>query len=162
MTKTEANKMLFDARTVEKTREALAAGADVNAKDVEGVTPLMYAETPGQTRLLIAAGADVNAKDVSGATVSDVWHSYPEIGERWRDNQLIEGEKVLRYEKIEEMIKRLQSTGRSLKGKKSGAVFADAIAKMKRSGKIKGDVTPTMAKKLRTQWMKDMASNGKK
>ena len=58
--------------------------------------------------------------------------------------------------------KHLKSATKSVKGKKSGVVFADAIAEMKRSGKIKGDVTPEMAKKLRTQWMKDMKSNGKK
>ena len=47
-------------------REALAAGADVNAVDVFGWTSLMYAARFGHeacVKLLLAAGADVNAVD---------------------------------------------------------------------------------------------------
>jgi ankyrin repeat protein len=45
-------------------------GADVNAKDGEGKTPLMYAAeasvSPEVVKALIAAGADVNAKEAHG------------------------------------------------------------------------------------------------
>ena len=47
-------------------REAIRLGADVNAKDKFGSTPLHYAALIGQARtveLLISKGADVNAKD---------------------------------------------------------------------------------------------------
>ena len=46
-------------------------GADVNAKDDSGDTPLHWAAFTGArkiTRMLIAAGADVNAKDSEGWT----------------------------------------------------------------------------------------------
>ena len=51
--------------------KAIADGADVNAKDKVGVTPLTYATFKGAkeiTELLITTGADVNAKDVDGRT----------------------------------------------------------------------------------------------
>jgi hypothetical protein len=44
----------------------IGGGADVNAKDVSGKTPLHWAVTAEQTeivRILLANGADVNAKD---------------------------------------------------------------------------------------------------
>ena len=41
----------------------------------------------------------------------------------------------------------------------SGAVFADAIAKMKLAGEIEGDVTPDRAKKIITKMMRDRALN---
>src|SRR5947208_15070131 len=50
---------------------ALAKGADVNAKDSHGVTPLMCSAVVGsadEMKLLIDAGADVNAKNTFGAT----------------------------------------------------------------------------------------------
>lgn len=47
----------------------IAKGADVNAKDKQGVTPLTFAiltQKPALAELLIAKGADVNAKDDHG------------------------------------------------------------------------------------------------
>ena len=52
----------------------IAKGADVNAKDVVGGTPLHKAARSGQeevAELLIAEGADVNAKDDFGRTPLD-------------------------------------------------------------------------------------------
>ncbi len=48
------------------------AGADINAKDGYGVTPLSYAAISGSLetlRMLLKNGADVKAKDVDGRTV---------------------------------------------------------------------------------------------
>jgi ankyrin repeat protein len=57
-----------DAKKVE---ELLSKGANVNAKDVDGFTPLMEASVEGSTevvKLLLAKGADVNAKNEDGDT----------------------------------------------------------------------------------------------
>lgn len=54
-----------------KVKKLLANGADVNAKQKDGVTPLMQAAWKGQTEIaemLLAKGADVNAKDKNGMT----------------------------------------------------------------------------------------------
>ncbi|MFA5135565.1 MAG: ankyrin repeat domain-containing protein [Patescibacteria group bacterium] len=60
-------------------KEALAAGADVNAKDKCGKTALIEASSRwGHTEIvkaLLAAGADVNAKDECGDTAL-IWASY--------------------------------------------------------------------------------------
>ena len=64
-----------DANEVDRL---IASGADVNARNNSGTTPLMYAKTAavgsGDTRVLCAlidAGADVNAKDAAGRTALD-------------------------------------------------------------------------------------------
>ena len=60
---------------IEAVKQHLAAGADVNAKEVgDKWTPLHNAAWGGHkeiAELLIAAGADVNAKDDSGWTPLD-------------------------------------------------------------------------------------------
>ena len=48
-----------------------ASGADVNAKDRYGATPLLYAAKKETAELLITNGADVNAKDVLEETPLD-------------------------------------------------------------------------------------------
>jgi len=50
---------------IERAKSLIDAGADVNARDIDGWTPLMYAALNGHTEiveLLIESGADVNAK----------------------------------------------------------------------------------------------------
>ena len=64
----EAERALFEAAAVgniEAVKQAIADGADVNAKNY-GMTPLNFAAMFGHTEtaeLLIDKGADVNAKD---------------------------------------------------------------------------------------------------
>ena len=51
---------------IESVRAFIEAGADVNARDAEGMTPLMYAAKSGNiesVRILIESGADVTAQD---------------------------------------------------------------------------------------------------
>jgi ankyrin repeat protein len=53
---------------LQEVRDFLANGADVNAKDVSGLTPLHFSANKETAELLIANGADVNAKDDDGVT----------------------------------------------------------------------------------------------
>ena len=73
----EADRALLEAAkdgNIKAVKQHLAAGADVNAKNSVGFTPLHYAAHGGQkeiAELLIAAEADVNAKDDDGTTPLD-------------------------------------------------------------------------------------------
>ena len=75
----------------ELIRTLLDSGAEVNAKDVRGMTPLMLAvandhQDPAVVRLLLSHGADVQMKDETGFTAID-----------WARNQRIpEGIKLLK------------------------------------------------------------------
>ena len=56
---------------IEAVKQHLAAGADVNAKDEDGGTPLLYAAAYGHkeiVELLIVTGANLNVKDEDGKT----------------------------------------------------------------------------------------------
>ena len=60
--------------SVKAVKQHLAAGTNVNAKDVGGETPLHHAALMGHKKiaeLLISAGADANAKDLSNETPLD-------------------------------------------------------------------------------------------
>ncbi len=55
-------------------RSELAAGADIEARDRHGATPLHYAAIAGNLeacRLLIEEGADLDCEDVCGASIVD-------------------------------------------------------------------------------------------
>ena len=61
--------------SIEALKQAIADGADVNAKSDGGWTPLHQAASKGHkevAELLIEKGADVNGKDDSGGTPLDV------------------------------------------------------------------------------------------
>ncbi len=70
---------------IEAVKQHIAAGTDVNAKDIQGYTPLHHAANGGHKEiadLLIANGADVNAKsDWRLATPLDaaISRKHPEI-----------------------------------------------------------------------------------
>ena len=70
----ETDRALLDAAgkgNIEAVKQAIADGADVDAKDSDGWTPLHSAVGRGRKdifELLIAKGADVNAKDDNGWT----------------------------------------------------------------------------------------------
>ena len=65
----DINKALFEAideGNVEAVKSAIAAGADVNAKDEDGCTPLHGCRDADIAKALINAGADVNAINKCG------------------------------------------------------------------------------------------------
>jgi ankyrin repeat protein len=64
---------LCAAGGTEDVKRAISAGADVNARDEKGSTPLMYAafsnkEPEGVIKVLLSAGADINATNIGGRT----------------------------------------------------------------------------------------------
>jgi len=59
---------------IEAVKQALAAGVDVNAKDEGGWTPLYVAKNKEFTELLIENGANVNAKDKDGLHTARLGH----------------------------------------------------------------------------------------
>ncbi len=88
MTKYGDTALLFSVGNTETAKALIEAGADVNAKHGDGVTPLLLAAREGQAetvKLLIKAGADVNAEIENGFTVTVVemaeMSGHPEIVE---------------------------------------------------------------------------------
>lgn len=61
----------------------IKAKADVNARDKDGVTPLMLAamlnSNPAVIETLVKASADINARDMSGKTAFDYAEDNPKI-----------------------------------------------------------------------------------
>ena len=70
--KTDQQTALFHA-SWERHRDVaeylVAQGADVNAADKYGYTPLMVSHEPGMAGLLLDAGAKIEQKDIKGGTV---------------------------------------------------------------------------------------------
>lgn len=76
---------------VEQIRQMMAAGADVNARDSDGLTLLMMGANAGHlpvVQALLEAGADVNASDAMGWTAltksifnADVRHGFFDVAQ---------------------------------------------------------------------------------
>lgn len=64
---------------VNAVKRLLAAQADVDGRNDNGATALMYATTAEVAQLLIDAGADTNAQDNNGTTVAMYATSYPKV-----------------------------------------------------------------------------------
>ncbi|HXL01820.1 MAG TPA: ankyrin repeat domain-containing protein [Candidatus Atribacteria bacterium] len=63
---------LVKTGSLEEVKKAIEAGANVNARDENGMTPLMHAaganQNPEVIKVLLEAGAEVNARDEDGWT----------------------------------------------------------------------------------------------
>jgi ankyrin repeat protein len=55
--------------SLEITKLLIKAGANINYKDINGMTPLMWSRSLDIAKLLIDSGADVNERDNAGQTV---------------------------------------------------------------------------------------------
>jgi len=85
-----------EAGNIEAVKQAIADGADVNAK-MDGWTPLHYATGMGLkeiAELLITAGADVNAKNEWGGTPLDEAKHKPETADLLRKHGGKTGEEL--------------------------------------------------------------------
>jgi ankyrin repeat protein len=85
--------------SIEEVKQHLAAGAEVNAKDGDGWTPLYGAAWWGHkevAELLIAKGADVNVKERVGKTPLDAANerNHPEIADLLRKHGGKRGEEL--------------------------------------------------------------------
>jgi uncharacterized protein len=61
------------------------AGADINAPDFKGMTPLMLAAScgrPARVKGLLALGADARARDPEGRTALDFAKKHPDEAHR--------------------------------------------------------------------------------
>ena len=88
---------LLELETLKPSNSTLAAGVDVNAKDVDGINPLHYAtwtDHKETVELLIDKGADVNAKDAAGNTPLDLSISKLEIADLLRKHGGKTGEEL--------------------------------------------------------------------
>jgi ankyrin repeat protein len=66
-----------------KVRDTISAGADVNAWDEHGMTPLLSAVFIGNVdavRLLLEAGADANRAQRDDPTATPLWHAREDFG----------------------------------------------------------------------------------
>jgi len=70
---------------IEEVKKYLASGADVNAKDRHGNTPLIYAETKQMIELLVTSGANVNVRDRIGRTLL-----HKASKRKWGDRETVE------------------------------------------------------------------------
>ena len=68
----DVTKQFWEAVTLETVSDCLNSGSDVNARGVDGRTPIHVAALKNYNlevvTLLLEAGADVNARDISGIT----------------------------------------------------------------------------------------------
>ena len=75
--------------TPEVLKVLIEAGADVNAKDTDGLTPLMLAAqhnpNPKALTALLEAGADAKAKNNEGKTALD----YARMNEKLKDTEAL-------------------------------------------------------------------------
>lgn len=74
--------------STEIPEELLAAGADPNARNSLGMTPIFYASSPAEVSALVAAGASVHVRDASGRTAlhdKAQWGLSPELIEALLD-----------------------------------------------------------------------------
>lgn len=104
------NDLLERGDGIQGSRLCIAAGADVNLSDKEGVTPLMRAWNSKHVELLLAAGANPLGKDKTGKSVQDYFDTILVYHYRLLNCRMLEEAKrnLFAQEKISSLRKKLQ------------------------------------------------------
>jgi len=100
----------------------LKQGANPNARDKQGRTPLMYSRSSWFAKALLEGGADINAKDKDGDT--PIVYAYRRTGSLW-DNDVLSyllkvGANTQQLSEIEEMNGKVDDISEKLKKFKFG------------------------------------------
>lgn len=147
---------LYHDKPMEEIKGYIDAGANINARDPDGRTPLMQARTAEKTKFLLEAGADPNIMDDDGYIAYD-HNRTPEqrkilkplcrdILEKRAVKHHIEERKyqILKSRKLRKKLEK-----RNPMEKVSGVALADEIAEDVISGKEKRTITPEVGAEYR-------------
>ncbi|MBQ2380672.1 MAG: ankyrin repeat domain-containing protein [Akkermansia sp.] len=115
----------------EESSRLIAAGADVNARDAAGRTPLFYVNYPPKAALLLRSGADVHARDAAGNT--------PLLGLFG----IATGGEELSPERMAEIVRMLADAGADMKARNNAGYNAlDLALAVKWNGNLPDDLRP--------------------
>ena len=84
--------VILPATLLKSSKCSYAAGADINARDARGMTPLILAAAcgrPARVQALLHSGPHVHLYDEQGKTALDHAQSHPEVNQREEITRLL-------------------------------------------------------------------------